>query len=49
MGNLVIFVGAAYAVALAVQIVCHVQSTKKGKASTEEAALEAGLMTPQNM
>lgn len=48
MGNLVIFVGAAYTVALAVQIVCYVQSIKKGKASTE-AALEAGLMTPQNV
>lgn len=48
MGNLFVLVGASYAVALLVQIICYKQSVKKAKASTE-AGLDAGLMTPQNV
>jgi len=49
MGNLVIGVGACYAVAILVQILFYTQSVKKTKTVVEHETLEATLMTPQNV
>jgi hypothetical protein len=49
MGNLFVLVGASYAVALFVQIICYMQSVKKAQPHAEKETVEAGLMAPQNV